>query len=107
GINVKLNQMDYGELLRRRNQEDMPFYFLRWAADYLDPQDFLSVMLRTGAPENRILYSSPEFDRLCDQADTDPDAKQRLELYRRAERIAIDDAAWAPVFFQKDIELWS
>jgi ABC-type transport system substrate-binding protein len=106
GINVQLQQMDYGELLRQRNQENLPFYFLRWAADYLDPQDFLSVMLRTGAPENRITYSNPRFDRLCDQADVDANAARRLQLYHQAERIAVDDAAWGPVFFQRDIELW-
>jgi len=107
GIDVQLQQMDYGELLKRRNQADLPFYFLRWAADYLDPQDFLSVMLRTGAPENRISYSSAQFDRLCDQADVETKPDRRLQLYRQAERIAVDDAAWGPVYFQKDIELWN
>ncbi len=106
GVTVRLQQMDYGELLRQRNQSSLPFYFLRWMADYLDPQDFLSVMLRTGAPENRIRYSNREFDRLCDEGDAHPDHERRLALYRQAERIAVDDAAWAPVYFQKDIELW-
>jgi oligopeptide transport system substrate-binding protein len=107
GITVRLQQMQYGELLKQRNQETLPFYFLRWAADYLDPQDFLSVMLRTGASENRIFYSNPEFDRLCDRADVGLDAAERLKLYRQAERIAVEDAAWGPVYFQKDIELWN
>jgi ABC-type oligopeptide transport system substrate-binding subunit len=83
----------------------MPCYHLRWAADYLDPQNFLSFMLRTGAPENRIGYSNPEFDRLCDEADGEQDNTKRLQLYRKAEQIAIDDAPWVAIYFQKDPEL--
>src|SRR5205085_3055660 len=67
GIDVTLRELEWGKFLGERNHGTMPFYFLRWAADYLDPQNFTSVMLRTGAPENRIGYSSAEFDRLCDQ----------------------------------------
>src|SRR5262249_30683153 len=93
--------------LAERNHGSMPFYFLRWMADYLDPQNFLSVMLHSGAQENTIGYHNPEFDRLCDQADTMQDAEKRLALYRQAETLVVQDAAWIPLFFQKDVELWN
>jgi ABC-type oligopeptide transport system substrate-binding subunit len=85
----------------------MPFYFLRWSADYLDPQDFLSLMLRTGSPENSLGYSNAEFDRLCDGADVMQDPQKRFAAYRKAEAIAVDDAPWVPIYFQRDVELWN
>jgi len=106
GVDVKLREMEWGVFLQERNRGTLPFYLLRWMADYLDPQDFLSVMLRTGAPENVIGYSNPRFDSLCDKADSLTNQLQRLTLYRQAERIAVEDAPWIPLFFQRDVELW-
>ncbi len=106
GIDVRLRGLEWGTFLQERNRGTMPFYFLRWAADYLDPQDFLSVMLHSGSPENGAFYSNPTFDRLCDQADGERDPHRRIQLYRQAERIAMEDAPWVPLYFQKDIELW-
>jgi ABC-type oligopeptide transport system substrate-binding subunit len=107
GIRVELDETEWNLFLSRRAQGEMPFYFLRWAADYLDPQNFLSTMLRTGAPQNTLGYSNPEFDRLCDTADVTQDETKRFALYRRAEAIAVGDAPWIPFYFQKDLELWN
>jgi len=106
GVEVKLREMEWGVFLQERNRGTLPFYLLRWMADYLDPQNFLSLMLHTGAPENVIGYSNPEFDRLCDQADALMDQQKRLRLYHRAEEIAVQDAPWIPLFYQRDVELW-
>jgi len=78
---------------------------MRWSADYLDPQDFLSVLLHTGAPENRTAYSNKAYDALLDQADAGTDPAKRMALYRQAERIVVDDAPWAPIYYQRDLEL--
>lgn len=107
GIKVNLDEVEWGTFLNRRNSGAMPFYFLRWSADYLDPQDFLSMMLHTGSPENSLGYSNPEFDRLCDSADVMQDATKRFATYRKAETIAVDDAPWVPIYFQRDVELWN
>jgi ABC-type transport system substrate-binding protein len=107
GIRVNLDEVEWGTFLDRRTKGTMPFYFLRWAADYLDPQNFLSTMLRTGSPENTLGYSNPEFDRLCDAADVMQDHKKRMATYHKAEAIAVNDAPWIPIYFQKDVELWN
>jgi oligopeptide transport system substrate-binding protein len=107
GLTVAPRELEWGKFLEERNRGTMPFYFLRWAADYLDPQNFTSVMLHSKAPENTLGYSNPEFDRLCDQADVEQAPAKRLTLYRKAEAIAVADAPWAPVYFQRDVELWN
>jgi ABC-type transport system substrate-binding protein len=107
GIRCELDETEWATFLQRRNRGELPFSFLRWAADYLDPQNFLSTMLHSKAEQNDIAYRSPEFDRLCDQADVAQDAAKRAALYHQAERIAVDDAPWVPIYYQKDVELWN
>jgi len=105
GIECDVQQVEWAQFLTQRTNGTMPCYHLRWAADYLDPQDFLSLMLRTGSPENTIGYSSPEFDRLCDRADVEPDRTKRMKLYAQAQKIAVEDAPWVVLFHLRDVEL--
>jgi oligopeptide transport system substrate-binding protein len=107
GITVQLDETEWSTFLKRRNDGVMPLYFLRWAADYLDPQNFLSTMLHSKAPENTVGYSNPEFDRLCEAADVMQEESERFATYRKAEAIAVSDAPWVPMYFQKDVELWN
>lgn len=107
GIDVEMDESEWGSFLTRFQNKEVPFAFLRWAADYLDPQNFLSTLLQGKAPLNSVGYENTEFDTLCDAADVMQDPKQRMETYRKAERLAVDDAPWIPVFFQKDVELWN
>ena len=78
---------------------------MRWMADYPDPQNFLSLLLTSGSPENRTGYANPAYDALCKQADSEQDPAKRLALYNRANRLVIDDAPWIPIYYQRDIEL--
>ncbi len=106
GVEVGLRPLEWDYLLDLRNKGKLPFFHLRWHADYLDPQNFLSFMLHTNARENMLDYSNPEFDRLCDEADREFDQARRIELYHQAEEIAVlEDAIWVPIYFQYDLEL--
>ncbi|HEU4754951.1 MAG TPA: ABC transporter substrate-binding protein, partial [Armatimonadota bacterium] len=107
GVKVDLDETEWSIFLAKRSRGELPLSFLRWAADYLDPQNFLSTMLHSRAEQNSIGYRSSEFDRLCDQADVMQDEAKRMALYRQAERIAVDDAPWVPIYYQKDVELWN
>lgn len=105
GVDVRVQPMEWQKYLSVQNAKKLPFYHMRWAADYLDPQNFISHMLATYGPENKMGYSNPQFDALCRQADTILDMDKRVPLYQQAEDIALQDAAWVPVYFQRDIEL--
>ncbi len=113
GVTVQLQPMEWGQFLDNLDRKTMPLALERWEADYLDPQDFLSTLLHTSRkvngqedhPENNTGYSNVQFDQLCDEADGELDPAKRIALYQRAEQIAINDAPWKPLFFQKDVEL--
>ncbi|MFN2114880.1 MAG: ABC transporter substrate-binding protein, partial [Anaerolineae bacterium] len=73
-------------------------FILGWAADYPDPQDFLDVLLHSDSDLNNTRFSDPEVDRLLEAARVEPDEQRRMELYREAERIALEGAPWIPLF---------
>lgn len=84
--------------------QGLQFYYSVWGADYPDPQNFLSQLLRTGKPNNNGHFSDPQFDQLVDEADRLGDRTQigrRLQLYNQAEQIAVDKVAWLPLFYPK------
>lgn len=105
GVTVEGHVTEWLTLLNMEDHNTLPCYHIRWAADYLDPQDYYSVLLRTGAPENHTLYSNARFDALCDAADISQDKVKRAVLYRQAARIAADEVPMIPLYYQKDIEL--
>ncbi|MCX7800490.1 MAG: peptide ABC transporter substrate-binding protein [Fimbriimonadales bacterium] len=107
GLEVTLRTMEWKAYLERHQRGEIGFFHMRWMADYLDPQNFLSTMLATYGPENTIGYANAEFDALCRKADVSLDERERLELYAKAEDIALQDAPWIPIYFQRDPELIS
>src|SRR5581483_9938674 len=77
------------------------FYLSVWGADYPDPQNFLSQQRRTGVGNNNGNYSNPEFDKLVDQADVEPNLDKRYPLYQQAEQIALNEVGWLPLYYGK------
>jgi len=107
GMTVQLSTMDWTAFLDARNKGKFESYFLSWYADYLDPENFLSLLLTSNSPLNHDGYKNPEFDRLCELGDTTTDEAKRLKYYQDAEDIAIQDAARIPIYYQRDAILIS
>ncbi|GAB4451985.1 MAG: ABC transporter substrate-binding protein [Armatimonadaceae bacterium] len=105
GVNVNLQEMEWGAYLKKNENFETELFHMRWGADYLDPQNFLSLLLTTKAPENYTGYSNPQYDALCRQADAENNREKRVALYRQAEKIVVEDAPWVPLYYQKDLEL--
>lgn len=104
-LTVNTRTMEWRAYLDKHSADKMPFFHMRWGADYLDAENFLSTLLASYGPENHVGYNNPEYDALCRQADTIFDEAQRLELYGRAEDIVLQDAPFVPIYFQRDAEL--
>jgi peptide/nickel transport system substrate-binding protein/oligopeptide transport system substrate-binding protein len=110
GVKILLRNLDWASYLKAVEGEpggnsEVSFYRMGWFADYPDPDNFLTVLLHSGnwGPEgNHSRYSNPEFDRLVDQARALTRMEDRIPLYRRAEQIAVDDAAWLFLYYYQD-----
>ncbi|HVT13827.1 MAG TPA: ABC transporter substrate-binding protein [Fimbriimonadaceae bacterium] len=107
GISVGQDPMEWGAYLDRNNRKKNAFFHMRWAADYLDPQDFISLFFTSTGNENKIFYNNPKVDELCAKADSDLNPDERKQLYAQAEDIVLQDAPIIPIYFQRDAELIS
>ena len=105
GIDVALEPLELQTFSQRLTDtyndpaNGLQMYYSVWGADYPDPQNWLSQQLRAGVGNNNGHYANAEFDKLVDQADVEvSDAVQRLNLYNKAEQIAVEEAGWLPLF---------
>ena len=62
-----------------------------WCADYPDPENFLDVLFHSDSDQNHAYYENPTFDVMIETARSEPDIERRLELYREAEQMLLDD----------------
>jgi ABC-type oligopeptide transport system substrate-binding subunit len=104
-MNVKLQTMEWRSYLEKHNKSAIPFLHMRWAADYLDAENFLSTLLASYGPENKLNYKNPAYDALTAKADVSLDEAERQKLYGEAEDLVLDDAPFIPIYFQRDAEL--
>ncbi len=110
GVNVRLEPVSRDVLIARldamiTNPSDpataMQLYLSVWGADYPDPQNFISLQLRSDSPYNNGHWASARFDELTAQADQlsgDASQPERLKLYRDAEQIAVSEVGWLPLY---------
>ena len=105
GVNISLNEMEWLAFLNQNTANKSMAFHMRWSADYLDPQDFLSLFLSSKGAENHTGYHNPEVDKLCAQADGESDQAKRTALYQQIDKITTGDAPIIPIYYQKDIEL--
>lgn len=105
GVTLDPRRTEWATLLSREDANTLECYHIRWAADYLDQQDYYSVLLRTGSSEDHTSYSNPQYDALCDAADISQDPVKRSAMYRKAARIAADEVPLIPLYYQQDSEL--
>lgn len=98
----------FGEYSRALKQRAVPIFFLSWTLDYPDAQNTLQLFYGPhGSPgSNNVNYRNPEFDRLYDRASTLHESGKRRELYRRMNRMVIDDCAVISGLSRTRIMLW-
>jgi peptide/nickel transport system substrate-binding protein/oligopeptide transport system substrate-binding protein len=103
GVTIAIKEVDWAAYIQAvQGTEDKPgaaqMFRFGWSLDYPDADAILRQQLHSknvGPAGNYFRYRNPEFDRLVDQALGLTDPVARVDLYRRAERIAVmDDAVW-------------
>lgn len=99
GISIDLEERESATFFADARAKKLTFHLNGWVADYPDPQNFLPTLLHTGAAVNRVVYHNPEFDRLCDEADTSSDPQKRIALYRQADQLAMSEAPLLPIVY--------
>lgn len=73
-------------------------FLYTWYADVPDPDNFLSKLFYSRSSRNFFGYSNPAVDDLLVRAQNERDLPRRMDLYRSAEQLIMDDAPLIPIF---------
>jgi len=79
-------------------QGKFPIFLYAWFADVPHPDNFLFKLFYSRSPRNFTGYSNQAVDDLLLQAKRERDLQRQTDLYRRAERLVLDDAPIIPVW---------
>jgi oligopeptide transport system substrate-binding protein len=99
GVTLRSEVMDFGTYFDRLDTDPPQMWQLSWVADYPGRNDFLGVLLGTGATNNYGRWSSPEFDAAIAEAVGSTDEAAASAAYDRAEDVVQRDAPVIPVSY--------
>jgi oligopeptide transport system substrate-binding protein len=97
-VDAEIEQSDAAVFYDLMQEHDYDTGLAGWVADFNDPSNFFD-LLRTGNSNNYGQFSNAEYDALLDQAMVERDIEERARIMARAERIALDENAWIPMYF--------
>ncbi len=98
GITVTLRNEEWKVMLK--NVRDGNFQVVRfgWVAEYNHAQTYMDTFM-SFSPSNRTGWGSQEFDDAVKVAASTADPKASIQLYRDAERMAVDAMPKIPLYF--------
>ena len=89
---------DWPSFSKAMSERKLPVFLRAWFADVPDPENFLAKLFYSASPLNHMSYANPQVDALIERARAESDTARRVELYRRAEEMVLDDAPVIPVW---------
>jgi peptide/nickel transport system substrate-binding protein len=89
---------DWPQFSRMLTEGQFPLFQYAWFADVPDPDNFLFKLFHSKSPRNYTGYANPQLDELLGRARNEADGQRRVDLYRRAEQMVLDDAVVIPFF---------
>lgn len=98
GIKTELENVEFKVKIDRENAHQFEISRSGWVGDYLDPMTFMDLWI-TGASNNYVNYSNPEYDKLVKEAQTSTDQKLRMDNMKKAEKMILEDMAIVPIYF--------
>lgn len=93
GIDVTIEQLDFGVWLDRQSQGKFDALLLGWLGN-IDPDDYYYAQHHTGGTSNSQKYSNPAVDRLLDAGRTELDVTRRKSIYGEAATRIADDVSY-------------
>ena len=102
GVKVRVQMMEWGEMLKRTGKGEHDITFLNWAGDNGDPDNFFTPNVNCASVEsggNKSQWCNKAFDALIDEARKTSDPKKRTELYVKAQKMLYDEVGLIPMVY--------
>jgi len=106
---MKLKQYaTFGDLSKAWRQSELPYVAKGWGLDYPDAENTLQLFYGpNGTPgSNDANYHNPEYDALYEQASVMRASPERTRIYRKMNRILIDDCVAHTGLSRTRIFMW-
>lgn len=100
GAEVEIDQQPFDARLERMEASDYQMVVSGWGADFNDPINFMNLYTSENSFNNSG-FSNEEYDQLIEQAGSEADEQQRMDLMADAESLLVqDEAAIAPLYYE-------
>ncbi|GAA0301258.1 oligopeptide transport system substrate-binding protein [Gracilibacillus halotolerans] len=102
GLTIEPENMPWNRQLEIMRDQEYELAVSGWGPDYKDAISFIDLWITDGE-NNDVGYSNEEYDNLVNAAKTELalDPVARFEAMQEAEKIALEDAAIAPIMQRK------
>ncbi|NHV05723.1 MAG: hypothetical protein HA495_00105 [Thaumarchaeota archaeon] len=96
GIKLEVVSLAWPQYLAMLRAKKLPIFFLGWAPDYIDPDDYLVPFLHSekGTFPIRTSYKNPEVDRLVDLQSQELDEAKRFQIISQIQRLVYEDVPY-------------
>ncbi|GAA5345860.1 peptide ABC transporter substrate-binding protein [Planifilum fimeticola] len=104
GVKIRINPLPQKQKFEMEEQGKFHLTFVRWTGDYNDPMTFLDMWHSKNAL-NFGGWSNGRYDELIERSRENPDFKKREKDLIQAEKILVEEAGAAPLYYEKEAYL--
>ena len=112
-LNINIETLPLAQHYDKIEAGNARFWLARWIADYPEPETFLTIFYSGHIPPflsdrsyvNATRFKNAKYDSLFTLAIKEVNDKKRMELYRQADQIAIDESAIMPLYYLEHYRL--
>jgi len=107
GISLSITAVPKDQHFKRIEDRQTQLWLDYWIGDFMDPQNFLSLMLSRNTPENKssflniYRFKNDDFDSLINDALEENQINKRMDLYSQADRLLMSEAALLPLYYER------
>ncbi len=109
GLTVELSVLTKASHYENVEMGQVRFWRDGWIGDYPDPENFLKLFHGKLVPEgnekasylNTVRFNDPTFDEFYEASLREPNVQARMELFRKADQIIVDQAAVVPLYYEQ------
>ncbi|MDP6063940.1 MAG: ABC transporter substrate-binding protein [SAR202 cluster bacterium] len=105
-IEHDLQLIDPTRASQLRSAGDFTWFLTGHSMPTGDVSSFIAQYLITDGGRNYGKYSNPQVDELFEQQRSAVDPVERKRILQEIERLAMEDAAWIPLFWEPSIKAW-
>ena len=105
-IQVGLLNQEWKVYLNSRTNLEHDIARAGWISDYLDPSNFVEILL-SNSGNNNTGWASSEYDTIIAELKKTSDREERFALFERANKILSDEMPVIPIYLYSDVNLVS